>query len=187
MDEKTLIALLKSGDRVAFGAVFEKYAARLYRFSFHFFRNEADAEEIVQETFLKIWETRERIDVQQHFNTYLITIAKHQIYDVIKHKFVEQKHHQRIFENSLTSYSIEDDFVLQNLMELLLSCIEQLPPQQREVMLLRNKGLNNQEIAEKLDLSVRTVETHVSHALKILRTYFMKNREIATLLLTLFS
>jgi len=183
MDEdKYLLGLLQKNDSVAFEALFEKYASRLYHFALHFFHGSAyDAEEVVQNVFLKIWENRATIDSVQNFNSYLITIAKHQMYDTIKHKFVAQKHQQYILNVAAKSTSDEDQSILQDMIELMLSCIEQLPDQQKEVMLLRNKGFTNAEIAQKLALSIRTVETHVSNALKVLRRYFL-NHEAITLL-----
>jgi len=183
MDEdKYLLELLKKDDSVAFETLFEKYASRLYHFSLRLFHGSIyDAEEVVQNVFLKIWESRATIDSVKNFNSYLITIAKHQIYDTIKHKFVTQKHRQHILKVSEQSTANEDQSVLQDMVELMLSHIEQLPDQQKEVMLLRNQGFTNAEIAKKLALSIRTVETHVSNALKVLRRYFL-NHEAITLL-----
>ena len=189
MDEdKYLLELLKKNDSVAFEVLFKKYASRLYHFSLHFFHGSTyDAEEVVQNVFLKIWENRAEIGSVQNFNSYLITIAKHQIYDTIRHKFVTQEHHQNILLFSAKSRSDEDHYILKNMIELMLSRIEKLPDQQREVILLRNQGYTNPEIAQKLAISTRTVETHVSNALKTLRQYFLKNKEINLIFISLFS
>ena len=186
--EEQWVELLKRDDSVAFEMLFERYASRLYHFSLQFFNgNIHDAEEVVQDVFLKIWENRAKINSVQNFNNYLITIAKHQMYDVIKHKFVEQKHHKYILNFATKSCSEEDGLILKNMTELMLSRIEQMPDQQKRVMLLRNEGFTNAEIAQKLTLSTRTVETHVSNALKYLRRYFLKNKEITMLFISLFS
>ena len=187
-EDQQLLALLKRGDNVAFEVLFEKYAARLYRFSLHLFNgNTFDAEEVVQDVFLKIWENRAKIDTIQNFNSYLITIAKHQIYDTIKHKFVVERHRKHILNFSAKSSADEDNYILKNMIELMCTRIEQMPPQQKEVILMRNKGFTNTEIAQQLNLSTRTVETHVSNALKNLRTFFLKNKEITLLFIALFS
>ena len=187
-DDKHLLELIKRNDGVAFEVLFEKYASRLYHFSLHFFNGSVfDAEEVVQNVFLKVWENRAKIDTVQNFNSYLITIAKRQMYDVIKHKFVAQKHQQYMLNFSVRSSSDEDDFMLKNMIELMLSCVGQMPEKQKEVILLRNQGYTNPEIVQKLDISTRTVETHVSNALKNLRSFFLKNKEVTLLFAGLFS
>lgn len=178
VDEKKLLLSLKQGDKDAFDAIFKKYASRLYFFSLTFFNSRADADEIVQETFVKLWETRYRIDETQSFNTYLITIAKHIIYNQFRHKLVEQKYNEYILQTTGDSYSIENDLVLKNLKEHMLAGIAQLPPQQREILLLKRKGYDNEEIAGQLNVSKRTVETHINKAFKFLRTYLLERKEI---------
>lgn len=186
-DDQQLLELLKLDDSIAFERLFEKYASRLYRFSLHLFNgNVYDAEEVVQDVFLKIWENRAKIDTVQNFNSYVITIAKHQVYDRIKHKFVAQKYRKHILHFSAKSISEEDQYMLKNMVALMRSCVALMPEQQRGIILLRNRGYTNAEIAQKLNLSVRTIETHVSNALKFLRNYFLKNREITILFSGLF-
>jgi RNA polymerase sigma-70 factor (ECF subfamily) len=171
--DNILLSLLKKGNKNAFDTLFKKYATRLYFFSLNFFTKE-DAEEIVQDTFVKIWETRDKIDVTQHFNTYLITIAKHLIYNHFRHKVVEQKYNKYILQTSCDFYSIEHELILKNLKEHIIASIEQLSPQQKEIILLKYNGYDNQSIAEQLHLSKRTVETHINKAFKILRLYLMR-------------
>jgi RNA polymerase sigma-70 factor (ECF subfamily) len=178
MEDRQLIISLKKGNRKAFNALFEKYSPKLHFFTLKSFQNKVDAEEIVQSSFLKIWETRHKIDENQHFNTYLITIAKHIIYDLLRHKLVERKYSQYILQSSDESYSIENDFVLKNLKEYVATSIEHLPIQQREIILLKSKGYDNEEIAKQLKLSKRTVETHINRALKFLRNHLINKKEI---------
>jgi len=187
-EDRHLLELLKRDDSVAFEVLFERYASRLYRFSLHLFNgNVCDAEEVVQDVFLKVWENRAKIDSVQNFNSYLITIAKRQIYDAIKHRFVVEKHRNHILNFSAKTASDEDSYILKNLIELMLSCVEQMPNQQKEVMHLRNQGFTNTEIAQQLGISPRTVETHVSNALKNLRNFFLKNKAFTMLFIGLFS
>ncbi|MDR0296110.1 MAG: RNA polymerase sigma-70 factor [Prevotellaceae bacterium] len=183
MEDRQLIISLKKGNREAFNLLFEKYSPKLHFFTLKSFQNKVDAEEIVQNTFLKIWETSYKIDENQHFTTYLITIAKHIIYDCLRHKLVERKYNQYILQSSDESYSIENDFVLKNLKEYLAISIGRLPTQQKEIILLKSKGYNNKEIAKQLKLSKRTVETHINRALKFLRSHLINKKEIFTIVI----
>lgn len=169
-NDDILLGLLKKGNKNAFDTLFKKYAPRLYFFSLNFSTKE-DAEEIVQDTFVKIWETRDKIDVTQHFNTYLIAIAKHLIYNRFRHKVVEQKYSKHILQTSCDFYSVEHELILKNLKEHIIASISQLSPQQKEIILLKYNGYDNQSIAEQLHLSKRTVETHINKAFKMLRLY----------------
>jgi RNA polymerase sigma-70 factor (ECF subfamily) len=177
-EDGVLIISLKKGNRNAFNTLFEKYSPKLYFFVLKTFQNKVEAEEIVQETFLKIWETRHRIDEKQNFNTYLISIAKHLIYDHLRHKAVERKYSQRVQQTSDKSYTVEDEFALESLRDYIIANIELLPPQQKEILLLKNKGYENDEIAERLNLSKRTVETHINRAFKVLRNSLSHGKEL---------
>ncbi len=181
-EEKVLLVSLKKGNRDAFDAVFKKYASRLYFFSMSFFNSKSDAEEIVQETFVRIWETRSTIDENKNFNTYLISIAKNLIYNTFRHKLVVQKYAEQAQQLSDGSYSMEQDLMMQNMREQLLSGIGLLPPQQKEVLLLKSKGYSNEEIAQQLKLSKRTVETHINKAFKYLRDYLADKAVIIALI-----
>ena len=86
-DECTLLKQFKSGEREAFDRLFKMYAPQLGYFCLRLVRQE-DAEEIVQETFIKLWETRDKIKVELNFNTYITTIAKNLIYDMFRKKLV---------------------------------------------------------------------------------------------------
>lgn len=177
-EDKLLLTLLKKGSRDAFNALFEKYSPKLYFFCLKSFQNKVDAEEIVQDAFMKIWETRSRIDENQHFNTYLIAIAKHIIYDFLKHKVVERKYSDYILQSSDGSYNIEQEVALKDFKQYMLGSIEQLPAQQKEILLLKSKGYDNDEIAQQLNLSKRTIETHINRAFKFLRIYLAAKKEV---------
>ncbi len=170
-EDKSLLVRLKNGDREAFNQLFETYSPKLYFFCLKSFRNQVDAQEIVQDTFLKIWETRRRVDENQHFNTYLIAIAKHAIYDFLKHRVVERKYSDYMLRSGDGAYSIEHELAVRDFREHMAAGIERLPAQQKEVMRLKSRGYDNDEIARRLDLSKRTVEAHVNHAFKSIRAH----------------
>ena len=171
---KALLLLLKKGDEEAFDVIFRQYAPRLYYFVTGFSGNKAEAEEVVQETFVKIWENRGRIDENQNFNTFLVTIAKHIIYNKIKHRMVEKKYVDAILQSPFHVTTVEDEMDYKYLKDHIGLAISQLPPQQKEILLLRNKGYTNKEIARVLNISKRTVETHITKAFHFLRSCLKK-------------
>ena len=128
-----------------------------------------DAEEIVQETFIKLWETRDKIKVELNFNTYITTIAKNLIYDMFRKKLVEQRYYQKFQSLIQEQLAVENELFRKNLQEVMFDSINKLSEQQREVMMLKCKGFNNDEIAELLGISKRTVEAHLNKAYKKLR------------------
>ena len=81
--EKELVDLLKFGSPVAFQHLFNRYSQKLYRFALSYLKSDAEAEEIVQDVFMTLWETRHRLDSEKSFHAYLFTIA----FNAIKKKF----------------------------------------------------------------------------------------------------
>lgn len=171
MADPGLVRRVKHGDRRAFDALFREYGPRLYAFALHYFNDRADAEEILQETFLTIWETRRQLDETRGFSAYLFSIAKHKIYNVLKHRAVERRYENAAARFTDAGHDAGDEPSGENLRKLVRSALDRLPPQQREIMELKARGHSNEEIARSLDISRRTVETHVYRAFKALRTY----------------
>lgn len=167
-EEKIWIIALKSGDHKAFDQLFKIYAPRLGYFCLQWVEEE-DAKEVVQDTFLRLWETRERIDVERNLNTYITSIAKNLIYDLFRKRTVEQRYVQDLQPFLKDHWDAETELHTENLREVLTISINKLSGQQREVMLLKSKGYANEEIAELLQISKRTVEAHVGKAYKHLR------------------
>ena len=162
---------LKQDDERAFDALFRHYSALVYRFAYSYLKSRPEAEEIVQECFLKIWEKRQQLHDDVPLKGYLFTTAHHAILNQLR----RQGHHLRYQAHTATQEpSLVDNGVeFTELEGLYRTALEQLPPKRREIFILsRQQGLSYPEIAAQLNLSVKTVEAQMSHALKFLRTYF---------------
>ena len=170
MNDIIALTSLQKGDREAFNTLFIKYAPKLYFFVQKYFNGQIEAEEVVQYVFLKIWETRERIDSSKSFNTYIIAIAKHIIFDYLRHEAIKRKFDNYMVRSSKHASDLEDEIAEKNMKEYLWECIEALPFQQKNILLLKSRGYDNDEIAKRLQLSKRTVETHINRAIKYLRS-----------------
>lgn len=180
---------VKNGDMAAFDLVYRAYSKRLYRFVYGIIKTEIDAEEIVQEVFVKIWESHEKIDNFALFDSYLFTIAYNSTISLIRKKLSEKKYIQYIKSLQIPpqqkSAEINSDFEI--LSEKVNELIGKLPPRQKEVFMLhRENELTYRQIAEKLNISINTVENHMSKALKFLRNNLNKESLAALLFFYLF-
>jgi RNA polymerase sigma-70 factor (ECF subfamily) len=168
MDERQLLKLLKGGDNGAFDAIFRKYASELYRFSLSRGCTAQQAEEIVQETFMKIWELRWQVEPDRNFASWLMTIAKHKIYNMFRRRVVELKWDVEAMTPSDTT-TVEDGLQLEYLRRLLFDGIERLVPRQREILMLKSNGMSNEEIASRLSIPKKMVENNIYKAYRQLR------------------
>jgi|SRR5690554_5794948 len=166
---------LRKGDKAAFNVVFHKYSARIFNFSFKLTHTREDAEEVVQEVFLKVWEKRALIEPRDSFESFLFTIAKNIVYNKARHRVHEfaYKEYIRTFADIL-AHDTEEQFDFRELEDFIQVSCQQLPPVRREVfMLSRFHGLTNEEIADRLHTSTSNINNHIYKALIFLRKQIM--------------
>ena len=165
-----LLALLKEGNRLAFNELYFRYWEKMYRSAFNVIRDEAAAKDIVQDIFLGLWRKRQIQDIE-NLSAYLFQSVKFQVAKCLKKGRFTQ-HHQDLVANISITNSTEDEINYQESNGRLNFILDQFPVKRREVFSLsRFEQLSNQEIAKKLNLSPRTVEWHISNALKQIRQY----------------
>lgn len=129
-------------------------------------------EEVVQDVFVKLWENRARIDESQSIEGYLFIITRNHVFNYNRQNFNSILYRATLQEAMDETYSMEEEINASNLRERAKVLIQALPPRQREVFLLnRVHDLSYKEIAERLDISVKTVERHMAEALKFLRKH----------------
>jgi len=186
-DEKTLVKALKNGDRVAFEKIFRIYHKQLYSFCYSFLNQKEDAENITQDVFVKLWIKRASLDCEKSFSGFLFTMTKNMVLNHIRNTI-----HQQIFVNQLLNNDLEDYYQtdkqvsLNEVKRTLNNLISQLPPKRKEIFLFsREKGLSHKEISKRLGVSVHTVESQMSKALKFIRNG-LKGFTLAFLLLIHF-
>lgn len=169
--ERILVTRLKDGDEKAFLTIYNRYSGVLWSFLSKLHIEQQDIEDIIQQTFVKLWEKREQLDSDQSLKSYLITIAKNDIYNKIKHQIIRKKHQEYVIHFQ----SKEVQATSSELTEILYCILDRLPEKRREVYeMSRIKGYSNQEIADILGISKSTVENHINNSSayvkKILRT-----------------
>ncbi len=187
-DDKILIVALKADDHKAFDSLFRKYAQKLYNFSLVLIKDKFVAEEMVQVVFLKIWEKRHQIEEHHSFQSFLFTITHNEVISWIRKNQSEQRKAQ-IFHtnNSLVTNETEIKIEFQNFETITDQLIKQLPEKRRLIFnLSRKEGLSNKEIAQRLSLSLKTVENQITAALRFLRKNFEKESILGLLFSSLF-
>jgi RNA polymerase sigma-70 factor (family 1) len=169
--EQLLVRRLKTGDKEAFSDIFSVYYKDLVLFAFSFTRDREDSEEIVQDVFVKLWEDHEKITIEGSIRSYLLKTIQNKCFDRHRHKQVRDQHGSYVIENSpLFDYDTEN-YILYSELELLLEkAISKLPENLKETFeMSRFEGIKYQDIANKLNVSVRTIEVRISKALELLR------------------
>lgn len=176
--EYQLISSLIGGSQLAFEKLFEQYSQKLYRFSFSYLKSESESEDIVQEVFLKVWETRANLKTGTSFQSYLFTIA----FNAIRKSF-NKKARKDQYKTELFELLSEENPLLENHpdYEVLLSklnlLIDQMPARRKEIFLMRKKeGISVRDIADSMDISPKTVENQITEAMNYLKKEFSKDR-----------
>lgn len=140
--------------------------------------NKEDAEEIVQEVFLLVWKQRCNLRSDLSFNAFLLTLTKRLVVKQIRHTVVMHTYHQRTCQQqSVRDTSTEAIIIANDLEVYALGYIEAMPPARQEILRLsKQEGLTNDEIAQRLHLSKRTVENQLYRAVKSIK-YHLKQED----------
>lgn len=176
-EEKTddeLISLLTQNNEKAFVCIYERYHRLLYVVAFKYLKSKELSQDAVQQIFLRLWEGRSMLMIQVNLKNYLFTMLKNHVLNEIRNSLTAL---EKIYEMSQRMPQQEDSLdkklEKQEAVVLLYQAIETLPDQKRQVCLYKLKeDLSNQEIADKMGLSVPTVKSHYSKAIQMLRDYF---------------
>jgi len=169
--EQELIQQLKQDNEKAFNSLFYHYHARVYNLARRFLQYKEDAEEIVQIVFTALWENRQQIDENQPLAGYILTIARHWIYNTLKKNVYRQGYIDYITgQNDSFNFKTEDIVLYNELNMLLNELISNLPPKRSEIFKLsRIEGLSYREIADQLSISESTVNTQITKSLDFIR------------------
>ncbi|MCK3685518.1 RNA polymerase sigma-70 factor [Maribellus sp. YY47] len=166
-----LVQSLRKGDANAFDALFAIYGSRLFGFVNGYLKIKEEAEEVVQEVFLTVWRTKENLKPELSFKAYLFKIAYHRVLEHFEYISRQQEYIHHIVEESVEfTNDLDERLNYQMLLEKVELCIAQLPSRQREILIKKRKeGYSVKEIAKQLAISPKTVENHLSEALKKLK------------------
>ncbi|GBU07920.1 DNA-directed RNA polymerase sigma-70 factor [Bacteroidales bacterium] len=168
--KKELLLLLKQNDRTAFGNLYQCYWKQVYNFSRLYLKVPEDAEEVVQEVFIKVWDSRALLREDDNFKGLLFIITRNIIFNQSKRKINEDFFRTTILATLEESYDVEQEIESKNLKEYIDVLIAEMPAQRQLVFKLsRNEHKTYKEIAAQLNIADKTVERHINEALKTLR------------------
>lgn len=184
-----LFKRIAEGDEGAFREVFHTYNARLYPFILKVVHSESVAEDIIQDTYLRLWTHREEVAQMEHPVSWLFKVASNLSLSLLRSQAAEIRRLQRMKTTAgdTTEQAIIDSLSVKELQLLITKAIDQLPPKRQEIYRLsREQGLNYKEIAERLQLSPNTIRNQLVSALKFIRDYIRRTSGIIIPFLILF-
>ena len=179
---------LRKGDLEAFDLIYDIYAGKLHAFGMKYLRSSADAEELVQSVFLKLWENRRKIDLALSFRSYLFTIAYNDICKLFRRQSYLQKYVlETLYENRQSSSATEEGAEYQSVLGEVQRLLGTLPESQRKAFIMSKiEGNPSKEVATQLGLTPGTVDNYISGALKMLRGKFSRDNLPVLLFIALF-
>lgn len=171
VDSEFLIRQLKNGEESAYEMLFKEYYRVLVVFANKYLYDFEASKELVQDLFVNIYEKRDQLEINSSLKSYLFRSVHNRSVNVINAQKIRNKYAEHVGRTAtVNENSIETEMNKTELEHAIYKAIGELPPKCRDIFKLnRFDGLSNSEIAEKLKLSKRTVETQISKALKILR------------------
>jgi RNA polymerase sigma-70 factor, ECF subfamily len=171
LPDQAHLEALAAGDITSFEMYFKSYYQPLCNYAYSFLQDREEAEEIVQATFLSVWEKRESLSIHTSAKSYLYAMVRNACLNVIKHEKIKQKYAGEELALAEPGYESVSHTITSNELESRIQlAIEKLPDQCRLVFKLsRFEELKYSEIADQLDISIKTVENHMGKALKIMR------------------
>ncbi|MFD2553064.1 RNA polymerase sigma factor [Sphingobacterium tabacisoli] len=168
--EKETIRKLQEGSLRAFEQVYDTLSHGVYSVSFNLTQDRFLAEEVVQEVFVKLWGSRDKLNIEGNLWVFLYVVSKRLSLNKIRSLQRQRMAYDGIDEKTMITPSVEQDIFHKELELLLERSIADLPKQQQIIIeLSRNEQLTHREIAERLGLSTHTVRNHMAQALKNLR------------------
>lgn len=179
-ENKELIKFVqfKKGNEEAFEYFFHKFYSNIVGFCVQFIHDESDAKGLAQEAFINLWTEREKIKTVNGISSFLYTYSKSKCLNIIRHRKVKEKYINQTLHKKEAQLNTEileslqfDSLTFTELEDLIFSSIEELPQKTKEIF--RRKRIDqkkNQEIADEMNISIKTVEVHFSKAIKVLKT-----------------
>ena len=164
-----VFSAIKSGDQRAFERVFRMFYVPLCDYAAMILGEQAEAEDVVQDLFMHIWRSRVEIEVQDSVKSYLFTSVRFRALNVLKHRKIEQHYVNEILQDEDAELYYMRSVIEEETRRLIFTAIDSLPEHCRKVCLLNLEGMDNQEIADELQVSLNTVKFHKKNAYKLLR------------------
>jgi RNA polymerase sigma-70 factor (family 1) len=183
-DEKDLLNKVALGNEKAFQIIFHLYRNKIFSYSFRLLQVESLAEEIVQDVFIKLWINRATIGNIENFGGYIRHITRNYAISALRKTAREMNAFNSKNQNwTEADLDTENDIIYRDTQKILIQAMDTLPPQQKLVYnLCKIDGLKQEEVAQRLNISVLTVKTHLKIANRSIRSYIRQHTDILPLL-----
>ena len=169
LEDTSLLSAIQKGDRSAFDVLFQKYYSVLCTYCYRFVRLE-DAEEIVEDSLLWIWENRETLVIESSLNSYLFKMVYRRVLNKLAHIDATQRADTRFYEEMQEMLQDTDYYQIEELAKRIEDAVAALPESYREAFVMhRFRDMSYKEIAETLGVSPKTIDYRIQQALKQLR------------------
>jgi RNA polymerase sigma-70 factor (family 1) len=169
--DEALMREIKADNMFAFDVLYKKYSKKVYKFGYSILKSKEDSENLIQDVFLNLWENRIKVEKDSSIKSYLFTITYNSAISIIRKKSRESQFVEYLKSlQDTTEEPVSAELEYNELSHKLDEIIAVLPPRQKEVFQLhRIEGLSYNQIAERLGISVNTIENHMARALKTMR------------------
>ncbi len=168
--DRNLFEEIRKDNEKAFEKLFHNYYGHLCLFASRILQDDISAEEIVQDFFVKLWEKRHQLSIETSVKNYLFRSVKNLCLNFIQHNKIKLRYAQSVLSDASNNQLLENSFTEINLAEKIEESIQSLPEKRQIIFRLsREDGLKYREIAEKLNISIKTVEAQMGLAIKTLR------------------
>ncbi|MEO9571355.1 MAG: RNA polymerase sigma-70 factor [Polaribacter sp.] len=172
-NDSILIKNIKKSDKKSFKLLFDRYYKKLVDYTTSYTNDTQEAEDIVQQTFIILWTKRQKLSTEKSIKSYLYRITHNTYIDTYRKQKREDIFFNELKEQALTERITEDPEILEKRIIKLKDVIERLPEKCREILHMNKfEGLKYKEISEQLDISIKTVESHMYVAYKKIREAF---------------
>ena len=183
-DDLLLLQKIAEGDQNAFRTLYDRYSKKVYLFAFRILNSEDEAEGVMQEVLLKIWQTENHNQIT-NLEAYLKVASRNYCYNVFRREKRQAKANSEFKKEWVENHNeTEEHILLNDTRKILLQAVDMLPPQQKLVyQLCHQEGLKYEEAAQRLKLSTLTVQSYMKLALRFLRNHMAKHTGNAALLI----
>ena len=169
--DEDLMQEIKAGNMFAFDALYKKYCKRVYKFGYSILKTREEVENLMQDVFLNLWKNRYKVEKDSSIKSYIFTTTYNSAISIIRKKARESEFIEYLKSvQEINEEPVNVELEYNELTEKVNDIVNHLPDRQKEVYLLHKvEGLKYLEIAERLNISVNTIENHMCRALKTIR------------------
>lgn len=179
-EDEYLLSLLRQDNQEAFTQIYNKYYSMLYSLSYRYLQDRELSEDVVQQVYLRLWESRSSCRIAVSLKNYLYTMAKNHLLNVIrdKNEWVVGRYEATRQESEIADDGLQEKIEEERKFNCFYRAVRQLPDSKRKICLLKIQGgLNNQEIADRLNMPVGTVKNYYTQSIRLLKYYLKKTSQ----------